>query len=469
LIPCIEKITMNATSITTTPNAQATPIITITAEVLPQFLQQQSPKVRNWLAVSGFSGKPHTSAIVPAEDGTAGFVVVGIAKPDDLYALSHLPFSLPAGAYQLASDAPTPLTDHVAALSWQLGSYQFSRYKKAPKAAATLVFPSAAEIYNANEIYAAVVLARDLVNTPTEDMGPQHLAAIAESLARECGATFRDIVGDALLQENFPAIHAVGRASHRPPRLIELCWGDPAHPRIAVVGKGVCFDTGGLNIKGADGMRQMKKDMGGAAHALALARLIMRTKLPVRLQMLIPAVENAIAGNAYRPGEIVPTRAGLQIEIGNTDAEGRVILADALALAAEAKPELIIDFATLTGAARVALGPELPATFANSDEWFQKLNSAAANVQDPIWRMPLWQPYHDMIKSNIGDIINTGGPQAGAVTAALFLERFIPKGQDWIHIDTFSWNPKSRPGRPEGGEAQSLRAAFEMLKTAFQP
>ena len=316
-------------------------------------------------------------------------------------------------------------------------------------------------------MFDAIALTRDLVNTPTEDMGPQHLSQVARQLANEFDGTFREIVGDDLLTENFPAIHAVGRASHRPPRLIEITWGDPSHPRVAVVGKGVCFDTGGLNIKGADGMRQMKKDMGGGAHALALARLIMQSKLPVLLHMLVPAVENAIAGNAYRPGEIVSTRAGLKIEIGNTDAEGRVVLSDALALAAESKPELIIDFATLTGAARVALGPELPATFANDDAWFNALQAAATAAQDPIWRMPLWQPYHDMIKSSIGDIVNTGGPQAGAVTAALFLERFIPQGQAWIHIDTFSWNLKPRPGRPDGGEAQSLRACFEMLKTKF--
>jgi leucyl aminopeptidase len=316
-------------------------------------------------------------------------------------------------------------------------------------------------------MYAAMALTRDLVNTPTEDMGPAHLAAVAQQLASEFSGAFREVVGDDLLRDNFPAIHAVGRASHRPPRLIELTWGDPSHPRIAIVGKGVCFDTGGLNIKGAEGMRQMKKDMGGAAHALALARLVMQAKLPVSMQMLIPAVENAISGNAYRPGEIVSTRAGLKIEIGNTDAEGRVVLSDALQLAAESKPQLILDFATLTGAARVALGPELPATFANDDGWFDALNAAARATQDPIWRMPLWQPYHDMIKSNIGDIVNTGGPQAGAVTAALFLEHFIPDGQAWIHIDVFSWNPKARPGRPDGGEAQSLRACFEMLRNKF--
>jgi leucyl aminopeptidase len=443
----------------------ATPIITVLQANFAAFLDAESPKIRAWLAVSGFSAKPHTFALIPNDDGKIEKIIVGVSSASDIFALSHLPFQLPHGQYRLLNGA---LTDYAAVLSWQLGTYQFSRYKKSPKSASTLVFQPSAEATRAVEMGEAIALTRDLVNTPTEDMGPQHLSEAAKKIASEFGGAFREIVGDELLTQNFPAIHAVGRASHRPPRLIEIVWGDPTHPKVAVVGKGVCFDTGGLNIKGADGMRQMKKDMGGGAHAIALARLIMQANLPVRLQMLVPAVENAIAGNAYRPGEIVATRAGLQIEIGNTDAEGRVVLSDALTLAAEAKPALIIDFATLTGAARVALGPELPATFANDDTWFNKLNQAATASQDPIWRMPLWQPYNDMIKSNIGDIINTGGPQAGAVTAALFLEHFIPQGQAWIHIDTFAWNLKSRPGRPDGGEALSLRAAFTMLESHYK-
>jgi leucyl aminopeptidase len=452
-------------SISVETNTRATPIVTVLQANFAAFLDTQSPKVRAWLAVSGFSARPHTFALIPNDDGKIEKVIVGVSNASDIFALSHLPFQLPHGTYALADQT---LSDYAAVLSWQLGTYQFSRYKKSPKSASTLVFQPSTEATRAIEMANAIALTRDLVNTPTEDMGPQHLSDAAKAIAIEFGGTFREIVGDELLTQNFPAIHAVGRASHRPPRLIEIIWGEPTHPKIAVVGKGVCFDTGGLNIKGADGMRQMKKDMGGGAHAIALARLIMQAKLPVRLQMLVPAVENAIAGNAYRPGEIVATRAGLQIEIGNTDAEGRVVLSDALTLAAEAEPELIIDFATLTGAARVALGPELPATFANDDTWFNKLNQASIASQDPIWRMPLWQPYNDMIKSNIGDIINTGGPQAGAITAALFLEHFIPQGQAWIHIDTFAWNLKSRPGRPDGGEALSLRAAFTMLESTFQ-
>ena len=446
-------------------NHNATPLHTVTASELVAFLQNTDETTRNWLNATSFTAAPYTFAVVPDASGRVAAVVVGVKSATDIFALAHLPSALPNGTYKLATSQA--IGDYACALSWLLGTYQFSRYKTSPKPMSRLSMASSVATIRAQQMFDAIALTRDLVNTPTEDMGPQQLSQVARQLAAEFGGTFREIVGDDLLTENFPAIHAVGRASHRPPRLIEITWGDPSHPRVAVVGKGVCFDTGGLNIKGADGMRQMKKDMGGGAHALALARLIMQSKLPVLLHMLVPAVENAIAGNAYRPGEIVSTRAGLKIEIGNTDAEGRVVLSDALALAAESKPELIIDFATLTGAARVALGPELPATFANDDAWFNALQAAATSTQDPIWRMPLWQPYHDMIKSSIGDIVNTGGPQAGAVTAALFLERFIPQGQAWIHIDTFSWNLKPRPGRPDGGEAQSLRACFEMLKTKF--
>ncbi|MBL8512804.1 MAG: leucyl aminopeptidase family protein, partial [Betaproteobacteria bacterium] len=372
-----------------------------------------------------------------------------------------LPFALPAGHYAVQGGAP--VDEFAAALGWQLGAYEFARYKK-PRTPATLVMPESTAVKHAIATAAAMATVRDLVNTPAEDMGPQHLADAARALATKHGARFRDIAGDDLLKENFPAIHAVGRASHRPPRVIELEWGDASHPRIAIVGKGVCFDTGGLDIKTADGMRQMKKDMGGAAHVVGIAQLIMELKLPVRLHAVIGAVENAIAGNAYRPGDIVPTRKGLQIEIGNTDAEGRVVLSDALSFAAESKPQLIIDFATLTGAARVALGPELPATYANDDAWFAKLEAASKQTRDPLWRMPLWQPYNAMIKSSIGDIVNTGGPQAGSVTAALFLEHFVPRDQAWIHIDLFAWNPKAKPGRPEGGEAQTLRAVVAMVE-----
>jgi leucyl aminopeptidase len=309
---------------------------------------------------------------------------------------------------------------------------------------------------------------RDLVNTPTEDMGPADLESAARALGEAHGARVRTVVGDELLAQNFPAIHAVGRASHRAPRLIELEWGDAAHPRVAVVGKGVCFDTGGLDLKPADGMRWMKKDMGGAAHAIALAGLVMGAKLPVRLQLLVPAVENAIGPTAFRPGEVIRTRTGVSVEIDNTDAEGRVILGDALAYASETNPALILDFATLTGAARIALGPELPALYSNRDEEAAKFVAAARAAQDPVWHMPLWKPYGSMLDSIVADMANSGpSKMAGSVTASLYLERFVAPAIPWVHLDTYAWNDIERPGRPRGGEAQGMRAGFEFLRERF--
>ncbi len=448
-----------------TSSARAVPLVVVNTDQFDAFLISADVNTKSWLTATEFRAKPYTYALVPDAAGAIASVLVGATK-GDVYALSHLPLALPAGDYALAASADAPDEFH-AALSWGLGCYQFSRYRKPLRAPANLLVKAGEAFQRAEKFLAAIALVRDLVNTPTEDMGPAHMAQTAEALAKEFGGSFREWVGDALLSENFPAIHAVGRASHRPPRLIELTWGDEKHPRVALVGKGVCFDTGGLDIKTAEGMRQMKKDMGGGAHALGLARLIMAMKLPVRLHVLVPAVENAISGNAYRPGEIVASRKGIAIEIGNTDAEGRVVLSDALALAAESKPQILIDFATLTGAARVALGPELPATYANDDAWFSDLDAASHEVRDPLWRLPLWQSYNEMIVSRIGDIVNTGGPQAGSITAALFLEHFVPRAQPWIHLDLFAWNPKSRPGRPEGGEAQSLRAVFAMLEKKY--
>ena len=444
----------------------AVPIVVIHSANFDAYLAHTDARTRTWLNATEFRARPHTHALVPAPEGGIAQVLVGVKDAGDVYALSHLPLALPAGDYKISSHHDA-LDSYAATLSWGLGSYQFTRYKKARRAPVNLIIAASDAVTRAAKTLAAATLIRDLVNTPTEDMGPQHLSDVAQALAKEFGGRFKEWVGDDLLKHNFPAIHAVGRASHRPPRLIELTWGDEKHPRVAIVGKGVCFDTGGLDIKTADGMRHMKKDMGGGAHALGVARLIMDMQLPVRLQMLVPAVENAIAGNAYRPGDVLATRKGLNIEIGNTDAEGRVVLSDALALAAESKPEIIIDFATLTGAARVALGPELPATFVNDDALFEALNEASIQTRDPLWRLPLWQNYNDFIKSNIGDIVNTGGPQAGSVTAALFLEHFVPRDQKWIHIDLFAWTPKAKPGRPEGGEAQTLRAVFAMLEKKY--
>jgi leucyl aminopeptidase len=309
---------------------------------------------------------------------------------------------------------------------------------------------------------------RDLVNTPAEHMGPEELAQAVRQAAMAHGATFREIVGERLLKAGFPAIHAVGRAAARAPRLIELNWGNPKHPRLVLVGKGVCFDTGGLDLKGADGMRLMKKDMGGAANALGLATLVMALKLPVRLQLLIPAVENAVSGNAYRPGDVIRTRAGVHIEIGNTDAEGRVILCDALAYGAEGKPSLMIDMATLTGAARVALGPQLPALFSRDTALARELVDRGLALHDPMWQLPLWDGYHVNIESDIAAIVNTGkNTMAGAITAALFLQDFVPASVPWLHLDLFAWNDAARPGRPVGGEAQTLRTLLAWLEARF--
>jgi leucyl aminopeptidase len=299
-------------------------------------------------------------------------------------------------------------------------------------------------------------------------MGPADLEAAARDLAKQHGAELSVITGDALLAQNFPTIHAVGRASHREPRLIELRWGGASHPHVAIVGKGVCFDTGGLDIKGADGMRNMKKDMGGAAHAIALAQLVMELRLPVRMTLLVPAVENAIAGNAYRPGEVIRTRQGLAVEVDNTDAEGRLVLCDALAYAAESKPALVLDFATLTGAARIALGPDLPALFCNDEALAADYLAAAQRARDPLWRLPLWRPYLSYLKSNIADLANAGASRmGGAITAALYLQRFVPEPLPWAHVDVYAWNDSDRPGRPAGGEAQGLRAALALLQKRF--
>ena len=422
---------------------------------------------RQWLATLGFAGAPDTHALLPDDQGRLQAVWAGVRTPSHPFALSALPKALPPGRYRLGEDGLAADAE-AAAMSWALGGYAFSRYKPARRSAAELQLPASAGAQRGLLLAGAIAQVRDLVNTPAEHLGPAELAAAVQALAAQHGAKVKQTVGDALLNAGFPAIHAVGRAASRAPRLIELTWGSPKAPRLTLVGKGVCFDTGGLNIKGGDGMRQMKKDMGGAANALGLAGLVMALKLPVRLTLLIPAVENAIAGNAYRPGDVLPTRAGLHIEIGNTDAEGRVILCDALAYAAEAKPDLLIDLATLTGAARVALGGQLPALFCRSMAQARGLVDLGLQLQDPLWHLPLWAGYHVGIESDIADIVNTGrGPQAGAINAALFLEDFVPATQDWLHIDLYAWNDANRPGRPAGGEAQTIRTLLAWLQQRY--
>ena len=447
-------------------STRGTPIVALRAADLAAWLASAPEPTKAWVATFAFTAAPATVLVVPDAGGRPGLALAGIGDADDPLALAHLPMLLPDGVYHLANDAVSPAR---ALLGWGLGAYQFDRYRKPPRAPARLALDfEAAELADAYAQLKASRLVRDLVNTPTEDMGPDQLEAVVHRIAKAYGGEASAVVGDDLLQRNFPTIHAVGRASHRAPRLIELTWGDATHPRLSIVGKGVCFDSGGLDIKPADGMRWMKKDMGGAAHAIALAQLVMARKLPVRLQLLVPAVENSIGPNAFRPGEVITTRKGLRVEIDNTDAEGRLVLCDALAYAAEGDPSLVLDFATLTGAARIALGPDLPALFANDDTLRDDFFGASRAVRDPVWPMPLWQPYHGYLRSNIADLANSGPSRmGGAITAALYLERFVPATLPWAHVDTYSWNDIDRPGKPAGGEAQSLRAAWELLKRRF--
>ncbi len=442
---------------------KAIPILATDAARLPKLMQSLSPAERRWAEASGFDGAPDSHCVLPDGKGGMARVLAGVRDANDPWALAALPRALPRGRYSLGK-GPVAVPAWNVAFAWDLGSYRFTRYKKGTRKPADLQVEGSSRVRESLELAHAVRLVRDLINTPTEDMGPEDLSDVAREQAERFGGEFDEWVGDELLAQNFPAIHAVGRAAARAPRLLEINWGNPKHPRVAIVGKGVCFDTGGLDIKTAEGMRLMKKDMGGAAHAIALARLIMQRNLPVRLQMLVPAVENAISGNAYRPGDVVRTRKGFNVEIGNTDAEGRVVLCDALAYAVEEKPKTIIDFATLTGAARVALGPELPVLFANDEKLAARLLASAEAVDDPIWRLPLWRNYRRLFDSDVADFNNSGkGGFAGAIVGALFLDHFVPREIPWAHFDVYSWNDTSRPGRPLGGEAQGLRAVLAAL------
>jgi leucyl aminopeptidase len=431
------------------------------------WLKAQSARIRQAVSAQGFRGEGYQLAILPGEQSDWS-AVLGVAKVDELspWCLAKAAESLPEGKYRVEGRGPGP-----AALGWLLGQYRFERYKKAERKSGprVLLTSEPARIGEIVLTAEAVNLVRDLVNLPAGDLGPAELEAAVRDVAAECGAEVA-VTSGAALDEGYPMIAAVGRAAtaDRAPRLVELEWGDRRHPRIAIVGKGVCFDSGGLDIKPASGMRVMKKDMGGAAHALALARLVMKNRLPVRLHLLIPAVENAVSGAAFRPGDILRSRKGLTVEVDNTDAEGRLVLGDALAKAAESDPELIFDFATLTGAARVALGPDLPALFANDEILAEALLSGGEATADPVWRMPLWAPYEEMFASDIADISNSSDtPMAGAVTAALFLKKFVPEGLPWAHFDTYAWRGSAKPGRPKGGDALGLRAAWSALSDRY--
>ncbi|WP_426038808.1 leucyl aminopeptidase family protein [Brevundimonas sp. DC300-4] len=423
-----------------------------------------------WAARMGFRGKAGEVLVVPGADGGIDHVLVGAGKTFDPMSARALSARLPEGLYRLEAE---PEDARVAALAFLLGRYVFDRYKTRERPEVRLVAPDGLDVAEALRIASACALAREMVDTPPADMGPLQMETIAREIAEAHGASISVIAGDDLLEENYPAIHAVGRAAapHRAPRIIEIGWNldKTDRPLVALVGKGVAFDTGGLDIKSAAGMRNMKKDMGGAAHALALARLVLQAGLDVRLVVLVAAVENAISGDAFRPGDVLQSRKGLTIEIGNTDAEGRLILADALARAGEHDPDLTLDFATLTGAARIALGPELPPLYTDDEALAADLLAAADAVRDPLWRMPLWPGYRAAIDSDIADVRNDSAAwaQGGSITAALFLQKFAPTSGAWAHLDVFAWNSRGRPGHPEGGEAQSLRAAYAMLKARY--
>ncbi|HEY1605935.1 MAG TPA: leucyl aminopeptidase family protein [Allosphingosinicella sp.] len=446
----------------------ATLLLLVDSKGFEAWLKGQSERVRQAVTAQGFRGEGFQLAILPGDRQESWSALLGVANVAKLspWCLARAAESLPEGIYRVEGGSPGPTM-----LGWLLGQYVFERYKKPKdrKGPRVLLTDDPARIEEALLVAESTNLVRDLVNIPAGDLGPAELEAAARAVAEECGATLSVTSGEAL-ERDYPMIAAVGRAAipARAPRLIEAEWGDQRHPRLAIVGKGVCFDSGGLDIKPSSGMRLMKKDMGGAAHALALARLVMKARLPVRLHLLIPAVENAVSGAAYRPGDILSSRKGLTVEVGNTDAEGRLILGDALTRAAESQPALILDFATLTGAARVALGPDLPALFASDDELAADLVAAGDEAADPVWRMPLWAPYDEMLASDVADTSNVSdAPMAGAVTAALFLRKFVPEATPWAHFDTFAWRPAARPGRPKGGDALGLRAAWSVLSARY--
>lgn len=421
---------------------------------------------QRWCEANGFAGEAGRFLVIPDRKGGVSKVLWGLGNGEagDPFMFGRLVRLLPAGTYRISGSLPSP---HLAVLGWVLEAYTFDRYRKERPPGARLVLPSGIDRAKLLRETEAHYLARDLVNTPSSDMGPAELEQAARAVARRFKARITVTAGK-VLERRFPMIHAVGKASPRAPRLIDFTWGPARAPKVTLVGKGVCFDTGGLDIKPASGMLLMKKDMGGAANVLALAQMIMAAKLRVRLRVLIPAVENAIAGNAFRPGDVLHTHKGLTVEIGNTDAEGRLVLADALALADAETPDLMIDMATLTGAARVAVGPDIVPFYTRNTALARALEEQGEKLNDPVWRLPLWDPYLAGMESRIADINNAGESSfAGSITAALFLHRFVEKARDYMHFDVFAWVPSSRPGRPRGGEAQAIRALFALLSDRF--
>lgn len=450
------------------------PIHLVCEEDCEGWRSAQDEVTRNWLLANAFKGERGKLVLIPRTDGVPAAVVVGVGRRGireefSCWSSAGLPDRLPDGDYHLAQSLGAASTAQFT-FGWAYGQYRFERYRRSSSPRAVqLRVPQGVDVAEIERLYRACSLVRDLINTPANDMTPEALAGAAIDLAQRCGAQHREIVGDALLAERFPAVHAVGRASAVAPRLVDIQWGDAAHPKVTLVGKGVCFDSGGLDIKPGASMLLMKKDMGGAAAVLGLAQLIMEARLPVRLRVIVPAVENAISANAFRPGDVLATRKGLSVEVGNTDAEGRLILCDALALADEDEPDLLIDMATLTGAARVALGPELPALFSSDDTLAQELVQIARAESDPMWRLPLWPGYDEDLSSKIADLNNVSASGfAGAIVAGLFLQRFVSAARSWLHLDLYAWNGKERPGRPVGAEPQCIRALYMLLKSRYQ-
>lgn len=447
---------------------RAIPIHVVTPSSFQGWLETQSQPTVKWLKGVGYRAKPGEVRLIPGRNAELGSVVISIGAAHEPWGYASLPTMLPKQhRYAMASDFSADQAT-AAALGWALGCYSFTRYRKKNEGFAALVWPKQADQTKVTALAQGFALCRNLINTPASDMGPEELVAAGNVIAKQHGAVSAVLVGEQLLKNNYPMVHAVGRASTREPRLLDFRWGDPQHPKLTLVGKGVCFDSGGLDIKPAADMKLMKKDMGGAALVLGLAHVLMSLKLPVRLRVMVPAVENSVSGNAMRPLDVLPSRKGLTVEVGNTDAEGRLILADALTEASSESPDLLIDAATLTGAARVALGTALPALFSTDDVAADALLATGQSTGDPLWRLPLHDPYRRSLDSKIADLNNISSDSyGGAITAALFLREFIAKKQPWMHIDTMAWNLESRPGRPYGGEALGLRALVEMLVARY--
>ncbi|SRR5579883_535561 len=441
------------------------PVYIVSQTDFPKWIKKQPKFFQSWLVSNGWRGEPGNVSLVPNEKGELQ-AVISCVLDENFWCTGNLPYLLPEGIYHIENVSHDNMQR--MAIAWGLGAYQFTRYKKPLRNPAKLVLTKtlSAEV---KHIVESIYLVRDLINMPTDHLGPSELGNVVTEFSKKNSAKTKQIIGENLLKENFPLIYTVGRASDDAPRLIDLRWGNKKHPRVTLVGKGVCFDTGGLDLKPSSAMLLMKKDMGGAAHVLGLAQMIIAAKLPVQLRVLIPAVENSVSGNAYRPGDIIKSRKGITVEIGNTDAEGRLVLADALSEACSEKPDLLIDIATLTGAARVALGTDLPALFSNQDKLAKEIVQSGTEVMDPVWHLPLFTAYRELLNTPFADINNaTADGYAGAITAALFLKEFVPNDVSWVHFDLMAWNLRPRPGRPQGGEAQSLRALFAYLQRKYR-